>query len=243
MSASYRFKPTLGLSLLALVSLLLFIRLGFWQLERAGQKQILLDDFAHAAQAEPLPVQTVQEIEELGHGQDPNFVHVRVQGIYLTQRQMLLENQVNAGRPGYHVLTPLRLPDGVVVVDRGWVPMVSADSSPSLTVSRPTVEVAGLLRPFFQPGLRMGSPWVNDVWPKHANYPTANDISQILGIPVATRMLLLDPQQAQGYVREWHPQIIGPGRHYAYAAQWFGFAVVLAFLYVFLNLKRQPDDE
>lgn len=89
----------------------------------------------------------------------------------------------------------------------------------------------------------MGSPWVDDAWPKRANYPTAADISRLLGMPVASRMLLLDRQQAQGYVREWHPQIIGPGRHYAYAAQWFGFALVLVILYVFLNLKRQSHDE
>jgi cytochrome oxidase assembly protein ShyY1 len=225
------------------VLLLLFIRLGFWQLDRAAQKQVLLDDFARAEQTEPQPIKTIQEIEGLSHGRDPAFLHISLRGTYLTQRQMLLENQVYAGRPGYHVLTPLRLADGVVVVDRGWIPAVPVDSLPSLEISRPTVEVAGLLRPFFQPGLRMGSPWVDDAWPKHANYPTAADISRLLGMPVASRMLLLDRQQAQGYVREWHPQIIGPGRHYAYAVQWFGFALVLVILYVFLNLKRQSHDE
>ena len=156
MSDPYRFKPTLGLSLLSLVLLLLFIRLGFWQLDRAAQKQVLLDDFARAEQAEPQPIKTIQEIEGLIHGQDSTFLHISLRGTYLTQRQMLLENQVNAGRPGYHVLTPLRLADGVVVVDRGWIPAVPVDYMPSLEIARPTVEVAGLLRPFFSAGLTHG---------------------------------------------------------------------------------------
>ena len=47
---------------------------------------------------------------------------VAATGEYLPQQQILIDNKVQAGRAGYHVVTPLKLSDGrVVLVDRGWI--------------------------------------------------------------------------------------------------------------------------
>jgi hypothetical protein len=35
----------------------------------------------------------------------------------------LLDNQVRDGRPGYHVLTPLRMAENAILINRGWVPL------------------------------------------------------------------------------------------------------------------------
>jgi len=43
-------------------------------------------------------------------------------GEFLERYTVLLDNKVNRGRPGYHVVQPLRLADGRhVLVNRGWV--------------------------------------------------------------------------------------------------------------------------
>lgn len=244
MSRSRRFSPSPAMSVLTLVLLLLFIRLGFWQLDRAAQKQALLDGFAHAQQITPRPIGSIDQIKPMGTDEDVSVERIRVRGTYLAQRQLLLENQINAGRAGYHVLTPLRLPDGVLMVDRGWIPAPQPGLPlPALAIAQPDVEVVGLLRPFPRPGWRLGKPWMDDGWPRRVNYPTAAEVAALLDMAVAPRILLLDAQQPQAYVREWQPQIMGPGRHYAYAAQWFGFAVVLVILYVFLNMKPMMQDE
>ena len=47
--ASYRFKPGLVPSLVVLLLLPIFIRLGFWQLDRAEQKQTMQQDYEHRA--------------------------------------------------------------------------------------------------------------------------------------------------------------------------------------------------
>ena len=47
---------------------------------------------------------------------------VSMRGVWLADRTILIDNRVHGGRPGYHVMTPLRLDDGeVVLVRRGWV--------------------------------------------------------------------------------------------------------------------------
>jgi surfeit locus 1 family protein len=46
------------------------------------------------------------------------------------------------------------------------------------------------------------------------------------------------PGEEHGFLRRWAPAEIGPGRHYAYAFQWFAMAFVLAMLLVWNYRKR-----
>jgi surfeit locus 1 family protein len=52
------------------------------------------------------------------------------------------------------------------------------------------------------------------------------------------RLLLLDPKLPDGYVREWTPPGLPPDRHFSYAIQWWGFALVLLVLYFGLNFRK-----
>jgi len=49
--------------------------------------------------------------------------------------------------------------------------------------------------------------------------------------------------QADGFVREWRPEIMSPETHFGYAVQWFSFAAAVVAIYIAVNLKKQkPDD-
>jgi surfeit locus 1 family protein len=50
--------------------------------------------------------------------------------------------------------------------------------------------------------------------------------------------LLLDADQAGGFVRQWGPRSMAPEKHLGYAVQWFGFAVTLVVMYVVLGMRR-----
>jgi surfeit locus 1 family protein len=52
------------------------------------------------------------------------------------------------------------------------------------------------------------------------------------------RIVLLDPEVPNGYVREWSPPGMPPSRHFSYAIQWWGFAAVLLVLYFGLNFRK-----
>jgi len=54
-------------------------------------------------------------------------------------------------------------------------------------------------------------------------------------------VLLMDPDAAGGFVRHWVPEEMGPGRHFAYALQWFAMAAVLAALLVWNFRKRKAQ--
>jgi cytochrome oxidase assembly protein ShyY1 len=79
-------------------------------------------------------------------------------------------------------------------------------------------------------------------WPRLVLYPTAAELQCFYGEPVLAGEVLLAPDLPGGYGRDWriNPPGFPPARHYAYAAQWFAFALTLLVLYLKLNLKRLP---
>src|SRR5690606_12915045 len=109
----YRFRPGLWPTLAVLLLLPLLLGLGFWQLDRAEQKRAWLAQLAAAAQQEAVNLNAVQ----------PDYPavaqrRVEARGRYDADRQLLLDNQIRAGRQGYLVLTPLRLAGSEWAVDR-----------------------------------------------------------------------------------------------------------------------------
>jgi len=87
--------------------------LGVWQLQRAAYKQTLID--AYFDQLGGLP----QSIAE--NAPTPaDFTRVRLRGRY-EQAQLLLDNQVSGGQPGYWVYSPFTAADATWIVNRGWI--------------------------------------------------------------------------------------------------------------------------
>ena len=48
----------------------------------------------------------------------------------------------------------------------------------------------------------------------------------------------LDPDQEDGFVRDWKPLRSGPERNVGYAVQWFGLAAALLVIYLVVNTHK-----
>ena len=68
--------------------------------------------------------------------------------------------------------------------------------------------------------------------------PLLDELAAALGRDVQPFVLLMDPGDAHGFYRHWVPEEMGPGRHYAYALQWFAMGIVLAGLLAWNYRKR-----
>jgi surfeit locus 1 family protein len=234
------FAPRAGFAVLTVAAIALFVSLGTWQLDRAREKRALVDSFQRGADA------TVELGAGVAFDALPRYQHVRAAGQYLPDRQVLIDNMPSqAGKPGYRVLTPLRVAgaaDRLLLVDRGWVPLgASRDSLPDVQVSAVARTVSGRLDVLPAPGVRVGEAGVagDAGWPRVLNFPREADLERALGEPVEARILLLDPAAPDGYERAWRPALqFGPERHYGYAVQWFAFGAVALILFVALNLRR-----
>lgn len=236
----WRFRPPLWAWTGTLMLGTLLCSLGAWQLDRAQHKRALEAAYAAAPRQAALDLNV-----GAGPARSEAVVRAQASGRYRPDRQILLDNQPRQGVPGYRVWTPMELDSGAwVLVDRGWV-AASPDRGvlPEIGFEGPPPQrVSGFWRPLPEPGLRLADPGCAAApFPRVLSFPTLETVRCVLDAPVLSGLLLLDPDQPQGYVREWdHPNPVPPSRHYAYAAQWFAFAATLLFLFFKLNLKPSP---
>ncbi len=218
--------PLVGIVLIAL-----FVRLGFWQLDRAQQKIDMQRAFEKPARfalvSENLRPQAFQAIE--------------VRGRYLSDRQVVIENSIQDGALGYYVITPLEYSSNepLLLVNRGWIRKDGTrDGLPDITPDDPAGTVRGKAGNLPRVGIRPGEAFADrSVWPRIGVWPTPDEVAAELGRDVLPYVLLLDPDQDDGYSRRWKPAQNGPSTHYGYAFQWFLMAIALLVIMVW-NMRK-----
>jgi surfeit locus 1 family protein len=229
------FTPSWPMTLVTLVLLVAFAGLGRWQWQRGAAKEATWAAFA---------IEAAAEFGATHFDTMPRYHRVAFHCVLQGERQILLDNRPHAGRPGYEVLTPCALADGRhIIVNRGWVPFTGRrDVLPDITVTGARGSVSGRLEELPVGGLASGraAPEYAAPWPKVASFPTHEELEAALGWKLERRIVLLDPAEPAGYLREWSPPGIAPERHFSYAIQWWGFAVVLLVLYFGLNFRKVP---
>ncbi|MDT0634235.1 SURF1 family protein [Spectribacter hydrogenoxidans] len=232
-----RFRPPWWAWLVFLPGMLVLGGLGTWQLQRAQDKQAILEQRSTARQAEPMRLADATEpASQYGR-------RVVVSGGYLAERQLLLDNQIWQSAAGYRVWTPLRLDDGrLVFIDRGWVPRSGDRTEPP----RPDVpagrqRVTGLWRSLPEPGMRLAAPDACEQsdWPRVLNYPTAAQVECQYEAPVLAGIVLLDESLPDGFERDWQSVGIPPQRHIGYAVQWYAMALAVLVIFLIMNTKRR----
>jgi surfeit locus 1 family protein len=204
-----------------------FVMLGRWQLDRAEVNRAIEHRFTEAVNMPVLdsPV-TADRIDEL------RYRLIALSGHYRADVQILLDNMTLDGQPGYQVLTPLVVAPGEpwVLVNRGWL-AAPPDRSllPDVTLRGGVGEVAGRIDHLPRAALDLEGQPDDRGGVIVMSFPDAGAIGAALGHPVSPFQVLLDPQSASGFVREWGPEAARSDRNLAYAVQWFGLAL-LAFV-------------
>lgn len=211
-------------------------RLGLWQLDRAAQKNALQADIDRRM---ALPALTAQELAHDAAGADAQ-VHRRaeVDGRWLPQHTVWLDNRQMDGRPGFFVLTPLALDDGTaLLVQRGWQPRDFVDRSrvtPPPTPDGP-VRLAGRLA---RDPARLYDLGDEGAGPIRQNLQI-EDFSRQIGLRLRPLTLLqTSPTDQDALRRDWPRPAAGVHTHYGYAFQWFALSALIVGLYVWFQLVR-----
>ncbi len=233
------FRPRVWPTLIVAPMLAVLIGLGLWQVERGEWKADLLARIERQNAAPPavLPARI----------DDPaawEFRRVRVEGRFLTGREMPLAGRIHGGQPGYHIVTPLLRTDRpdapAVLVNRGFVPVDRLDPA-----TRPHSLPAG---PVMVEGIARLPSERN--WAQPDNDPARN-IWYWPDIPAMAALADLDPvaplilQAAPGpdsptLPIPLEPRIDLPNNHFQYAFTWFALAVGLVAVYVISQTRPRP---
>lgn len=233
------FAPTLVATILTIVSVAVFARLGFWQLSRAAEKQALHARYSAGQRS-------VLELTPATARAVSRYQRISARGRYDGSQQILLDNMPSVmGQPGYRVVTPFELGPGAwILVDRGWHPMGRTRTDlPDVAVPDAPHTITGQMDTLPKPGVRLGDAAATNAqtWPRVMNFPEAAAIETALGRKILPGLVLLDPDQPDGYERVWRARAetnMDPQQNYGYAVQWFAFGVVAVVLYVILGLRR-----
>lgn len=221
----------------------LFIKLGLWQYGKAQQQILVQAAYQQSIvdTAIDLPLQ-LQSYDSL------RYKKVKVTGHYETKYQILLDNQVENERVGFHVITPLKIDhtNQYVLVDRGWLlgkdthtdlPAVDTPSSKLDVVGQvwlPSAKIFTLesnSTPTYKTQL---SPW-SIVW-QNMDMAKYKQSAPIKILPVVIR--LDAASTAGGYVRNWQVPSDRIATNLSYAYQWFGFAFATFAIFIYMSIKK-----
>ena len=234
----WRFSPTLWPTLAALVTVLLTGWLGHWQTNRAEEKQALqdrLDGLANQTRSRMPPL--LVKADEFTQRK------VEVFGVFLNEKTIFIDNRVYRKRPGYHVITPLRIngSDILVAINRGWA---AADPRREILPKVPeligTQAVQGIA---VKPLARVYElSHENVVGPVKQNIALDRLLAE-WGMALQPVVLQQTNDTGDGLVRDWPRPDTGADTHRAYALQWYVMAAVGLILWLSLNLRKTHDSE
>lgn len=240
--SNYQFRFTavgIGIYLL-LVSLL--CSLGFWQLNRSDQKKQFLDQ-QQAALALPALILNQVRITDIDA---MRYRQAKLRGRYDTEHQFLLDNQIVAGKNGYLVLTPFILEGGAgaVLVNRGWLAAMSDRAQlPEIGFQSTVQDIEGRINRFPSLGIKLqGVEIPGEGWPSRLQFVDVQRLNEKLSYPIMEFQIELDANGANGFLREWKIQtVISPEKHLGYAVQWFGLALALTGLFIWISSQYRSE--
>jgi cytochrome oxidase assembly protein ShyY1 len=225
----FLFRPKWLLFLAGCIAVaVLFVNLGFWQLDRLDQRHAQNDRVRASRHAEPAAPADVLSTDRVPAKRD-QYRRVSAVGRYDPDHEYLVRGRTVNDQAGLYVLTPLTTSDGTVLpVVRGWVAASSegAAVAPDFPAAPSgEVTVVGRVRPPDKGALQET---------KVGRYPTVKRINVQrldgkLGGPTYLGYLELVSQTpaADGKLVTIPEPPIEEGPHLAYAVQWFLFAGML----------------
>jgi surfeit locus 1 family protein len=226
-----KFRPLLGMSIASLITFVMLLLLGSWQVQRLAWKQDLIAQTENRLAGTPLDL---QEALALGDDlSDTQYVKVETFGHFDHAAEVFLFTSKGQAGVGFQVITPLVMDSGeTVFVDRGFIPSKFKEvETREAGQLEGRVRVVGLLRTSIPPA---------KFTPK-ANHETRVwysrdlvDIAEFLAIssPVPVFIDADNTPNPGGLPLGGKTIVTFPNSHLGYAITWFGLALSLLAVYI-----------
>ncbi len=169
-----------------------------------------------------------------------------VSGKYRVAEQFLLDNIIQAGKPGFYVITPFEIAetDDVILVNRGWIAQKRTRLDlPKITTILSNQTLQGTLSTPRSKPVILGSidnP-VSDT-PPLWYYMDSEHFEKTVGYTVLPLILKLSPATNttldSQLIRQWPKFEAKTGMHIGYAIQWFVFALFVLMAFFGTSFKK-----
>ncbi|UXI02784.1 SURF1 family protein [Photobacterium sp. TY1-4] len=213
----------IGFIFFTVVVLATLVKLGMWQMSRAQEKESLSAALKYRGE------QTYFSLASLPT--DPRWYHLTLRGHFDHSKAVLLDNQLYQGQVGYHLLYPFSAEDGWVLVNLGWIAAPAyRDQIPVLPEHHGEMRITGVIAPASSlPELAATLPeQLGAGGPLRVQNIDPAELGEIMGVALQPWVLQIDTDSPVALQQTWTPVVMGPQKHYGYAAQWFLMALAIA---------------
>lgn len=230
-------KPIAGLftlsNIVTLLAIVIMLRLGYWQLQRAEEKQQLLSVNETRRGGASVDIAHLDRLQG-----DRNDYPVTLSGYFL-EEYFLWDNRTYQGKVGYEVLALLGEGPPYTLVNLGWVAATPyRDQLPKVTLPSAHQRLQLLSWTPRKNPLVQETEDITQDWPKRIQQPDLNLIQDWVKQPLlntfARSVEPIDPQ----FTVTYQPVVMSPERHIAYAIQWFGLAFAGSVIFMIATRKK-----
>ena len=225
------------LTVLFLVAFILFVRLGFWQLDRADQKNTINSEYVKRQAEEIIENESLISEEFLWR----KFI---ISGKFI-EPNIFLDNQMNYRTAGYVILTPYKtINNKIILINRGWHPL------PELRNQIPRIEknidkkLVGVLTPIPAHGIVLGGNNYEEINSQSIRIQRV-DLDELISklniekFDLYPFMLTLTDPIDKNLTSNLILPVSDSEKNYGYAFQWFAFALTLLIIFVVLRKKKK----
>ena len=239
------------ITLLVLLFLPVLVSLGFWQIERAQEKEQALVVYQQRQELPVLPwFEVIKESPNTDHA---SYRKVLVEGVFDQNHYWLLDNQPRMGKPGYEVVMPMRTERGTVFVNRGWLKASPRrEELPSFDTPNGPVKITGYLYPSQKNAvLKQTESDLNIDWPRRVlQLDLAKESKTLHHLYNSDKeqknfneslLVRITENNPGALITEWPVINTKPEKHTAYAVQWFSMAGALLLLFTWYIYREQKN--
>lgn len=224
---------------LTVVVFSLLVKLGFWQLERGNEKQLLEQAILARANA---PYQDIRTVLENNDWREESVIGIKVKANVTPEALpvILLDNQTYEGAVGYlafQVVSLTQDPTTLTLLELGFVKGGASRSVlPKVETLQSPYEVTGrLYRKSMNP---LSSDLMAEVGDTiRVQNLNINQLSQLLNVELMPTVVQPNNLVRWPYSFPWNPLPLTSAKHFGYSFQWFAMAGVFLLITVMIFIR------
>ena len=212
----------------------ILIFLGSWQVSRGIDKTDIVEKHY---MNKSLPLINEKEMSVM----NKDNLKYRTVNLYgeFGQESYLLDNRLYRQEAGYEVFTTFETSENsVFLINRGWISKEGFNYDEDILLKEKGISIQGLLSPFTRFGLNLVNESYEDTWPKLVQQIDYEAAKKDLGSNINNSVIQLSACSSGALEPIWKPVDLKPSRHYGYALQWFGLAIVLICSFFYYGFKK-----
>ena len=232
---AYKNSVIKTIKLLFFLSIIIIcVLLGLWQIDRGIQKEQLYEEFKGTLSEDSVLLKTLPKNPR-------SFTNMHLNGEFLTDKQFLLDNKIHNKIAGYEVITPFKVDNKIVLVNRGWVNSNNRQSIPEVLIQNKTTSIYGYSY-YYKKLYELDEDNYVNKWPLIIQNIEIDKASKLLGYNIEPYVIIMNKKHNSSYVLQTIFKENMQLKHYMYAGQWFLFAII-GFIFMIILSRKEKNNE